>query len=96
MTDSSVQANAEHEVRDALARYKVALMYAHYRNWWHKLLMWLDDDEAKQADSALSKVEAEARSVVRRSEDHRQYLYLVSSQQLDYVRERDKFLSLLD
>jgi hypothetical protein len=96
MTDSSVQSIEEHEVRDALAKYKAALVYTSYRNWWHRFMCWMGDEKARQAESALSATEATARTTVNRSEEHRRCLRLITSRQPNFVREQDRFLSLLD
>jgi len=53
-------------------------------------------NQAKLADSALTKTEAYARAVVRLSEDHRRHPRLITSQQPVHVRDQDRFLSLLD
>lgn len=94
--DFSVQSEAEREVRDALARYKVGLVYTHYRNWWHRLLCWCGDEEAVRFEAALAKAEAHARIAVNRSAEHKSRLRVISSQQPDYLRDKDKFLSLLN
>lgn len=94
--DFSVQSDAEREVRAALAEYKLGLIHTHYRNWWHRLACWCRDEDAMRWDTALAKIEADARQVANRSDEHRNWVRRISSQQPDDVRQRDKFLSLLN
>jgi hypothetical protein len=94
--DFSVQTDAEREVRNALATYKAALIHAQYRNWLHRFSCWCQDERAIKSEAVLTKAEADARVVVNRSDEHKNWLRIISSQQPDFVREKDKFLSLLN
>ncbi|WP_124649025.1 hypothetical protein [Burkholderia stagnalis] len=94
--DFSVQSEAELEVRNALVKYKHGLVHTHYRNWWHRLSCFCGDADALRWDTALAKAEADARLVVNRSEEHQNWVRRISSQQPDYVHQKDKFLSLLN
>ncbi|WP_423383557.1 hypothetical protein [Burkholderia sp. LMG 32019] len=94
--DFSVQSDAEREVRDALAKYKIGLIHTHYRNWRHRLACWCHDKNAVRWDAALAKAEATARLVANRSEEHKNWVRQISGHQPDDVRQKDKFLSLLN
>ena len=47
-------------------------------------------------EAAVAKAEADARIEVNQSAEHKSWLRVISSQQPDSVREKDKFLSLLN
>ncbi|MPV65554.1 hypothetical protein [Burkholderia sp. BE17] len=94
--DFSVQSDAEREVRAVLAKYKLGLVQTHYRNWWHRLSCWCRNKDAMRSENALAKVEADARQVVNRSAEHQSWVRHISSQQPHDVRQKDKFLSLLN
>jgi len=85
----------EAEVRRVLAAYKMALVKTGYRGTWHRLMCWLGDREARNADKQLVYVETLARSTVNASGDHQRVARLISSQQPEHVRDHDKFLSLI-
>lgn len=94
--DFSVQSKPEREVREALTKYKLGLIHTHYRNWAHRVSCWVGDKDSLRWEAALAKAEADARVAVNRSEEHKRWVRLISSQQPEYQREKDKFLMLLD
>ncbi len=89
------QSDAEREVRKALARYKLAMVNCHYRNWWHRLSVWMGEEEAIAADRELNSATSDARSICLKSNEHTHWLHVISSQQPDTVREKDNLLALI-
>lgn len=95
MDDFSRQSEPEREVRTALAAYKMALVSAHYRNWWHRTMLWLGDTQASDTETALASARAAAVQVCNQSEKHRNWVRLLSERQPPEVRAKDKFLDLI-
>ncbi len=95
MSSTEEEEAIELEVRRTLTAYKLALINTNYRNWNHRLMLWLGDDEAVKFEAALVELEAIARKVANTSEAHKRYVRIVSSQQPSFVRDRDQFLALL-
>lgn len=92
---SSEQAEAEREVRNALARYKSAMINCHYRNWRHRLSLWMGDDEAITAERELTSAKDDALATCQKSDEHARWVRIISSQQPEHVRGKDDFLMLV-
>jgi len=86
----------EKEVHQALFAYKMALIHTGYRSWWHRLLSFLEDDEARAADATLTAIESQARKIVNSTKAHQAACRVISAQQPEYVMRMDNFLALLD
>lgn len=93
--NSAAQSKTEIEVSNALTAYKIALINTNYRNWWHRLGCWLGVKNAMEFESALVKTETIVRAVTNRSDEHRRHVRVISSRQSANVRQRDRFLSLI-
>ena len=89
------QTPQEQEVREALANYKMALINTHYRNWWHRLLCLVGDNEANESERSLRDVEQATRVTVNQSPAHQAVVRVVSSQQPENARNMDAFLALI-
>ena len=85
----------EQQVRKALAIYKMALVNAHYRNWWHQVKLWFGDKTAIEAEQTLQVVEKKTKAIVNQSADYQAVCRVVSSQQQEHVRDMDSFLALI-
>ncbi|MBK3786085.1 hypothetical protein G3A43_38355 [Paraburkholderia aspalathi] len=88
----------EREVRQFLAAYKMALIDASYRNWWHRVRVWSGESDAKRAEQALDEAGQDARQVCIRSDRHRFWVQLVSLENFarpDRWRWLDDFLALI-
>lgn len=83
------------EVSQALALYKITLINASYRNFWHRLCCKLGDKMALKHEQQLIAQEAICRQVVNQSPAHRVMLTHLIDQQSDVSRERDLFIKLL-
>lgn len=89
------QSDVEREVRNVLARYKLAMINCHYQNWWHRLSVWLGDDEANEADRELKSAKNAALSTCQKSNEHARWVRIISAQQPEHVRDKDNFLALI-
>jgi hypothetical protein len=94
--EPSVQTTEENEVRRALDEYKTALNTVSFRNWWHRINLFLGELPAIQAEKKLKSIEERVRQSVNQSEEHRRFVRLISDQQPASVRERDYFLGLIN
>ena len=95
MNDAAHFTSAELDARDALAKYKLALIMTGHRSAWHRLLCWSGVPRAKRYDQALQAAERHARAVARRSDAHRCAVRTLAGQQRYAGRDGDKFLALL-
>lgn len=86
----------ETEVSQALTGYKIALINAHYRNFWHRFLCKLKDEEALKNERILVIQEKLCLVVVNKSPEHIQALKRISDEQSDAARLKDKFSNLID
>ncbi|EOX3828146.1 hypothetical protein ACPGAX_004487 [Enterobacter quasiroggenkampii] len=86
----------EAEVSQALAGYKTALINAHYRNFCHRFLCKLKDEEALKNERILVISEKLCRFVVNKSPEHIQALKSIIDEQSDAARIQDKFSDLID
>ncbi|EMC0849084.1 hypothetical protein VBY02_004535 [Salmonella enterica] len=86
----------EGEVSQALALYKIALIHASYRNFWHRLSCKMKDKEAIKWERLLILQEQKCREIVNQSREHREMLRIIVEQQPLEIRERDNFLNLLE
>lgn len=86
----------EGEVSQALALYKIALINASYRNFWHRLSCKMGDKEALAHEHRLVEQELQCRKVVNQSEEHREMLESLISRQSEENRLRDQFTRLLN
>lgn len=85
----------EQDVRKALASYKKALINAHYRNWWHRVLCWIGDKVAMEAQAALLDVERTTKAIVNQSSAHQAIVRALSLEQPEKVRNVDAFMTLV-
>ncbi|ENR9964111.1 hypothetical protein ACEXTD_003097 [Salmonella enterica] len=86
----------EGEVSQALALYKIALIYASYRNFWHRLSCKMGDKEALKHEQRLIAQELQCRKAVNQSAEHREMLESLISRQSEGCRHRDQFIRLLN
>lgn len=86
----------ETEVSQALTGYKMALINAHYRNFWHRFLCKLKDEEALKNERILVIQEKQCRFVVNKSPEHIQALKSLIDEQSNAARLQDKFSNLID
>ncbi|EFO1363614.1 hypothetical protein DWG95_23645 [Escherichia coli] len=86
----------EGEVSQALALYKIALINASYRNFWHRLSCKMGDKEALAHEHQLVAQELQCRKVMNQSEEHREILEFLISRQSEENRLRDQFTRLLN
>jgi hypothetical protein len=91
----SVQTTEEKEVRRALDEYKIALNTVAFRNWWHRINLFLGELPAIQAEKKLKAIEERVRRSVNQSEERRRLVRLISNQRPASVRERIHFLRLI-
>lgn len=85
----------EGEVSQALSLYKIALIKTSYRSFWHRLLCKFKDKEALENERILVKQEIQCRDVIHQSDEHREMLKNLISQQPPDIRQRDQFIRLL-
>ena len=95
MVEYSQQSEPERDVRTVLAAYKMALVSANYRNWWHRMMLWSGDSQAREAEHILALTRSAAVRVCNQSERHRNWVRLLSEQQPSEVRAKDMFLDLI-
>lgn len=93
--EDSTEWQQEREVKKALFAYKMALVSCHYRNWWHRLLLWCRAENARGCEQQLVEADAKAEEVCNRSEVHQKWLKLVIDEQPVSVREEDNFAKFL-
>ncbi|ELV2768960.1 hypothetical protein [Enterobacter cloacae] len=86
----------EAEVFQAIAGYKMALINAHYRNFWHRFLCKLKDKEALKNERILVIQEKQCRFVVNKSPEHIQVLKSIIDEQSVAARIQDKFSNLIE
>lgn len=86
----------EGEVSQALALYKIVLIKTNYRSFWHRLLYKLKDKEALENERLLVKQERTCRYIINQSDEHREMLKTLISQQPPDIRQRDQFSQLLN
>ncbi|HDC4362203.1 TPA: hypothetical protein O8L70_004347 [Enterobacter hormaechei] len=86
----------EAEVSQAIAGYKMALINAHYRNFCHRFLCKLKDEEALENDRILVIQEKQCRFVVNKSPEHIQVLKNIIDEQSEAARIQNKFSNLID
>ncbi|HAK4778294.1 TPA: hypothetical protein H2C15_004635 [Salmonella enterica] len=82
----------EAEVCQALALYKIALIKASYRNFWHRLSCTLGIKEALEHERLLIK----CRSVVNKSKAHQEMLEILINQQTSFSKQKDNFSHLMN
>lgn len=85
----------EGEVSQALALYKITLIRASYRNFWHRLSCKIGDSEALENEKQLVVQELLCRKVVNKSAAHREMLKDLIRRQSEDNRQRDQFIRLL-
>ncbi|MDH1190847.1 hypothetical protein [Enterobacter cloacae] len=86
----------EGEVSQALALYKIALINASYRNFWHRLSCKMGDKEALEHEQRLVAQELQCRNTVNQSAEHREMLESLISRQSEESQQRDQFIRLLN
>lgn len=86
----------EGEVSQALALYKIALINASYRNFWHRLSCKMGDKEALEHEQRLVAQELQCRKAVNQSAEHQEMLKTLISRQSEETRQRDQFIHLLN
>lgn len=86
----------EGEVSQALALYKIALIKASYRNFWHRLSCKMKDKESLKHERLLVTQEEQCRRVVNHSTAHREMLEALIGRQSPDNRQRDQFIRLLE
>ncbi|HAS1065225.1 hypothetical protein CIW62_22275 [Enterobacter cloacae] len=86
----------EAEVSQAIADYKMALINAHYRNFWHRFLCKLKDEEALKNERILVIQEKQCRFVVNKTPEHIQVLKSIIDEQSVAARIQDKFSNLIE
>ncbi|EDZ1687066.1 hypothetical protein NTB97_003220 [Salmonella enterica] len=86
----------EAEVCQALALYKITLIKASYRNFWHRLSCTLGIKEALEHERLLIKQEIECRSVVNKSKAHQEMLEILINQQTSFSKQKDNFSHLMN
>ncbi|MDX9500251.1 hypothetical protein SM438_21005 [Salmonella enterica] len=85
----------EGEVSQALALYKIALINASYRNFWHRLSCKMGDKEALEHEQRLVEQELQCRNAVNQSAEHREMLESLIRRQSEDSRQQDQFIRLL-
>lgn len=88
--------SVEGEVSQALSLYKIALIKTNYRNFWHRLLCKLKDKEALENERLLVTQEVKCREVINQSDEHREILKSIISQQPPDIRQKDQFNQFLN
>jgi len=92
---AQLQEPNEQAVRQALAAYKIAMVQAHYRNWWHRAMCWSGHKSAVEAEAALRNAERMAITIANLSLEHQAIVRRISLQQPEQVRKEDAFMALI-
>lgn len=86
----------EHEVHSVIGRYWFALHKTNRNSVWHRLMCWAGDKEALALSATLAQAEADAKTVLAKSPEHRLVLEQLVEARPSHLANKHDLLSLLN